>query len=397
VSDTVRILFATKALRSFGDGMMSILLARYADLLGLSGFEAGAVATSALVGTAITTFLVGRYVERLGRRRVLIWGALLTAATGAAYAGSTALPLLIAVAFVGTVNPTSGDVSAFLPIEQAVLAQETGTRNRVTTFARFNVLGSIAGALGAGASAAAGLVALAPGVGDEGGVRWMFLAYSALGAATLLLVVRLGPGAEIAAGDGARPGLGPSRRRVGTLAGLFGVDAFAGGLVVQSLVALYLLREFDLDPSVTALVFLATSLLAAVSFLVSARLSMRFGMVNTMVFTHLPSNAFLLGVAFAPAAGVAIAFLALRALLSQMDVPPRQALVVSVVEPGERAAAAAYTGLARSLASMPAPSAGGAMLGAWGSAPFLACAALKSSYDLALFALFRHVERPPGP
>jgi predicted MFS family arabinose efflux permease len=218
----------------------------------------------------------------------------------------------------------------------------------------------------------------------------MFASYALVGLASLALVRRLPPAAEV--GDGAaRGGLGPSRRRVFTLSALFAVDSFAGGMIVSSLAALFLLRRFDMDPAVTGAVFFGATFFQAISFIVSSRLSTRFGLVNTMVFTHLPSNALLLGVAFAPSAGVAVAFLLLRSLLSQMDVPPRQALVVSVVEPSERAAAAAYTGLTRSLASTAGPSLGGALMGLWSGAPFLACGALKSAYDLALFALFRSV------
>lgn len=388
---TRRILFSTKALRAFGDGMMTILLARYVDRLGFSGVEAGLLLTSALIGTAVTTWLVGRYVERMGRRRVLTWGALLTAATGIGYAATEALPLLALIAFFGTVNPTSGDVSAFLPIEQAILGQETSSHDRVLTFARFNVVGSLSAAFGALASGLAGAVALFPGLGEGGAIRWMFAGYSLIGLATLVLVRRLTSAAELPA-DSPKGGLVRSRGRVLTLSGLFATDAFAGGMVVQSIIALYLLRKFELDPAVTGAVFFGTSFLSAVSFLISARLSTRFGLVRTMVFTHLPSNALLVGVAFAPSVVAAVAFLLLRSLLSQMDVPPRQALVMSVVDPEERAAAAAYTGLSRSLASTPGPALGGALFGVWAGAPFLVCGALKSSYDFALWALFRNVK-----
>ena len=370
--------------------MMAVLIARYADVLGLAGWEAGVLAGSALIGTSLMTFLVGRYVERLGRRRVLIWGAFLTIATGVAYGASGALLPLVVVAFFGTVNPTSGDVSAFLPIEQAILGQQGEGAERLRTFVRFNIVGSLAGAFGALAS---GLPSLhdSVGLGEEAAIRWMFVAYSALGLATLVLVLRLSIHAELTERS-QRAGLGPSRKRVLTLSALFGTDAFAGGMVVQSLIALFLLREFDLDPAITSVVFFSTSLLQVISFLISQRLSTRFGLVNTMVFTHLPSNALLLGVAFAPGAVFAVIFLLLRSLLSQMDVPPRQALVVSVVNPEERAAAAAYTGLTRSLASTGGPFIGGALLSTFAGAPFLACALLKSTYDVALFALFRKVE-----
>ncbi len=388
---TRQILFATKGLRAFGDGMMAVLIARYAVVLGLSGLQAGVLAGSALIGTSLMTFLVGRYVERLGRRRVLTWGAFLTVATGVAYGASGAFVPLVVVAFFGTVNPTSGDVSAFLPIEQAMLGQEGEGDERVKTFVRFNIVGSLAGAFGALAS---GLPSVhgAVGLGEEAAIRLMFVAYSALGVASLLLVLRLTARAELAQ-RAQRSGLGPSRKRVLKLSALFGTDAFAGGMVVQSLIALFLLREFDMDPALTSVVFFATSLLQVVSFLISQRLSTRFGLVNTMVFTHLPSNALLVGVAFAPGAVFAVVFLLLRSLLSQMDVPPRQALVVSIVEPDERAAAAAYTGLTRSLASTGGPFIGGALLSTFAGAPFLVCAALKSVYDVALFGLFRNVER----
>ncbi len=391
-SSTRRLLFAVKGLRSLGDGMMSIVLAQYAVALGLSGLEAGVVASSALVGTAVMTFLVGQYVERLGRRRTLMWGALLTVATGLAYASSTQLPLLVAVAFLGTVNPTSGDVSAFLPIEQAILAQETTPATRVHTFAWFNIVGSLAGGFGALLSGSTSLIERADGISERDAIRLLFGAYSVLGLLSLALVARLQPHAELRAADRGR-GLGPSRRRVFQLSALFSLDSFAGGIAVQSIIALFLLRKFELDPAVTGAVFLGTNLASAASFLISARLSTRFGLVNTMVFTHLPSNLFLLGVAFAPGAGLAIGALLLRSLLSQMDVPPRQALVVSVVEPGERAAAAAITGLSRSIASSGGPSVGGALLGsAFMGAPFVACAVLKSTYDVALWALFRKVK-----
>jgi len=259
-------------------------------------------------------------------------------------------------------------------------------------FARFSVVGSLAAALGALASGSTVLLAHLPGVGTLGAIRLLFVLYSVLGVATLWLTVKLTPAAELVKSE--RPtGLGPSRRKVYTLSALFAADAFAGALVVQSIIALYLLRKFELDPATTGAVFFGTGVLGAVSFMVSSRLSMRFGLVNTMVFTHLPSNAFLVGVAFAPNAATAIAFLMARSMLSQMDVPPRTALIVSMVEPEERAATAAVTNLSRSIASAGAPSIGGALLSSsFGGLPFLVCGGLKSAYDVALWVLFRKVE-----
>ena len=389
--DTRRIIFSAKAIRTFGDGLMSVALAVYADAIGLTGLQFGLIASAALVGTSVMTWLVGRYSDQIGRRRTLLAGAALMVVTGIAYASSEAVPVLIVVAFLGTVNPTSGDVSSFLPVEQAVLAQTGDPIRRVDVFAWFSVVGSMAGAFGALSSALGPAIDATTVLGEAGATRVLFLGYGALGLATIAVVARLGPDAELPAGSsGGR--LGPSRGRVGGLSALFALDAFAGGLVVQSVIALFFLREFDMDPAIIGGVFFGTSLLAALSFLASARLATRFGLVNTMVFTHLPSNALLLGVALSPVAWLAVAFLFARSMLSQMDVPPRQALVVSVVEPGERAAAAAATGLARSLGATPAPILGGAMLGAYAGLPFLACAALKSTYDVLLLAFFGRVQ-----
>jgi MFS family permease len=377
--------------------MMSVGLAQYAVALGYSGLQAGVIASSALIGTTITTLLVGQYAERLGRRRVLILGSLLTIASGLAYASTTLFPVLLAVAFFGTINPTSGDVSSFLPVEQAMLGQEPDPARRVHTFAWFNVAGTLAGAAGALTSGSTVLLRDLPGVGEVGAIRLLFAAYSVLGLGMLALVLRLGPEVELAHEERRRGGLGPSRRRVFTLSGLFMVDSFAGSLVVQSIIALYLLREFGFSASTTGAVFFVTGLLQAGSFLAAARLANRFGLVNTMVFTHLPSNLLLIGVAVAPTAWFAVALLFLRSMLSQMDVAPRQALIVSVVHPEERAAAAAITGTSRSLAATVGPSLGGALLGSVGAGvPFIAAGALKSLYDLGLLALFgRKAEAPP--
>lgn len=366
---------------------MSVALAVYADAIGLSGLEFGVIASSALLGTSVITWMVGRYVEAFGRRRALIAGATLMAVTGLAYASTEALPILVVVAFFGTVNPTSGDVSSFLPVEQAILAQVGEPRSRVTTFAWFSVVGSVAAALGALASGIGPLLDALTRLGSAGATRVLFLGYAVLGVLTAGCVARLRQDAELPLGS-ATGGLGPSRRRVHGLSALFAVDSFAGGLVVQSVIALFFLRKFDLDPAVVGGVFFVTSLLSAVSFLAAARLATRFGLVRTMVFTHLPSNALLVGVALAPVAWLAVGFLFARSMLSQMDVPPRQALIVSVVEPGERAAAAATTGLARSVGATPAPTLGGALLGLYAGLPFLVCAAMKSGYDLLLLASF---------
>ncbi len=389
--DTRTTIFTAKAIRTFGDGLMSVALAVYADAIGLSGLAFGVIASSALVGTSVVTWLVGRYAEVVGRRRTLLAGAALMIFTGVAYASTEAVPILVAVAFLGTVNPTSGDVSSFLPVEQAILAQSGEARGRVRTFAWFSVIGSVAGAFGALASGLGPALDATTSLAAASATRVLFLGYAVLGIATVFVVRKLGREAELPIGS-PTGGLGPSRRRVQGLSALFAIDSFAGGLVVQSVIALYFLRRFDLDPATTGAIFFGTGLFAAVSYLISARLATRFGLVNTMVFTHLPSNVFLVGVALAPSAWLAVAFLLARSVLSQMDVPPRQALIVSVVEPPERAAAAAMTGLSRSVGAAPAPSIGGALFGVYAGLPFLVCAAGKSTYDVLLWAFYRRAE-----
>lgn len=388
-----RIVFATKGLRMLGDGLMGIGLAQLIVLSGISNVRAGMLASAALVGTSLGTLLVGRYVERIGRRRVLRWGAIFTVVTGVAYAlvASEAYWLMVGVGFLGTFNPTEGDVSALLPIEQTILAQQTRLKTRVRAFASFNVVGAVGGAIG---SLLTGSTQLLEGAGMSRleGIKVLFLGYSVIGALTWLLVRRLPKEVELAITP-TKSGLGASRRRVLTLSALFGLDAFAGGLAVRTLTALFLFRKFGAEPATTATVFFVVGLLAALSYPISARFSVRWGVVRTMVFSHLPANLLFFGLALAPNLPTAVGFMLARALISQMDVAPRQALVVSLVNPEERAAAAAVTGVARSIAATPAPSLGGILLGSGASgAPFMLAGTLKSIYDLALWAGFGKAE-----
>jgi predicted MFS family arabinose efflux permease len=299
-------------------------------------------------------------------------------------------PLLL-VAFVGTINPSGGDVSVFLPMEHTVIAQSVEDRARTDAFARYSFVGSIGAALGALAiSALDWLEAVLPGV-DVGGI--LFLLYGGIGLATLLLYV----GLPDVRSDGAQTpaALGPSRGRVYGLAALFSIDAFGGGFIVNSLLALWLFERFGLSVATTGAIFFATGICASLSYFAATRLAARFGLVNTMVFTHLPSSIFLILAAFAPTLSVAVALLVLRSLLSQMDVPTRSSYVMAVVEPAERPAAASVTAVPRSLAASLSPALAGWMLAA---SPFgwpLVCAGvLKIGYDLALLRRFQAV-RPP--
>ena len=380
-----RILFA-RALRSFADGFIAVVLPAYLLALGLGQLEVGFVSTATLLGSALATLAIGRWGHRFSIRRLLLAAALLMAATGLAFAGLSTLWPLVLVSFVGTLNPSSGDASIFMPLDHTMLANAV---DRPTVFARYSFVGSICGALGA---LAAGLPdALAAQVSMLNALRMMFLLYAAVGVVVWLLY--LGLPDPHAAQQSPNAALGPSRGIVWRLAALFSVDSFAGGLVLNSLLALWLFQRFGMSLAAAGGFFFWTGLLAACSQLAAAPLARRIGMVNTMVFTHIPSSVCLIGAALASSLPLTLALLLARSLLSQMDVPARGAFVMSVVTPAERPAAASFTAVPRSLAAAISPSLTGAMFAAGAmAAPLVACGVLKIAYDLALFAAFRRAE-----
>jgi hypothetical protein len=309
--------------------------------------------------------------------------------TGVAFASLQQFWPLLVVAFVGTLNPSSGDVSVFLPLEHARLAEAADGPARTTLFARYSLTGALCAALGALLS---GLpdAAAALGVDRLAALRMMFLVYAMTGAAVWLLYRRL-PGSPILSTVKARAPLTSSRPVVVRLAALFSIDAFAGGLAVQSLLALWLFQRFDLSLASAGAFFFWAGLLTAASQLAAPRVAARFGLLNTMVYTHIPSSLALVAAAFAPSVGIALGLLLVRAALSQMDVPTRSAFVMSVVTPAERAAAASFTAVPRSLAASLSPALGGALFAAgWLAIPLVACGSLKIAYDLLLLRAFRN-------
>jgi MFS family permease len=368
-----------------------VTLASYLGLLGLSPGRIGAVVTATLLGSAVLTLVVGLLGDRLDRRRLLLAATLLMAATGLGFAGVTAFWPLMVVAFVGTLNPSAGDVSVFLPTEQAVLAGTVPPTERTLLFAVYNVSGAFAGALGALAAGAPVVIARRVGWDAARAQRIVFVAYAVVALLCALVYRGLSPTAPAARTARAVP-LARSRAVVLELAALFSLDSLGGGLVVQSLLALWLSRRFGLSLAATGTVFFAAGLLAALSQLVSARLARRIGHVRTMVFTHLPANVFLITAALMPSAPLAVLFLLLRMALSQMDVPARQAYVMAIVPPEERAAAASVTNVPRSLAAALTPMLAGLMLErttfGW---PLIFGGAAKALYDLLLLARFRAV------
>ncbi len=389
--DTRRILLS-RALRAFGDGYVAILLPVHLSALGFGPLAVGAISTTTLLGSALLTLALGAVGHRVRRRPALLAASLLMAATGFGVAATDGFWPLLLIAFVGTLSPTGGDASVFLPLEHTVLAQSVTDAERTGTFARYAFVGSVVGA--AGALAAGAVDWLAPLVGPASVTDAMFALYGALGVASFLLYRGLSPRAE-AMGEQPPTPLGPSRRRVYGLAALFSLDSFGGGFVVNSLLALWLAERFALDVATIGAVFFATGLCSAFSMFAAVPLARRFGLVNTMVFTHLPSSVFLVATAFAPNAWVAFGLLLLRGLLSQMDVPTRSSYVMAVVEPHERPAAASVTAVPRGLAAALSPLLSGWMMGlsAFGW-PLVAAGVLKITYDLLLLRAFAQV-RPP--
>jgi len=381
---TTRPLVVARAVRAFADGFASVLLARYLGHLGFSGGQIGVVVTATLLGSAALTLVAGMRFTHLGARRVLLWSCVLMAVTGVGFGTVTAFVPLVVVGFVGTLNPSGGDVSLFLPTEQAVLADLTETPERPQRFAVYNVAAALAAAAGALASVLPEQVAEAGGWSVVRVERASFLLYVLTAAIAASIYARM-PSVPVA--GAVRRGLHRSRSMVIRLAALFSLDSAGGGFVVQSLLVLYLDLRFDLDPAVTGATFAAAGVLTAGSQLVSARLARRLGLVRTMAFTHLPANVLLVLAGVVPHAGLAVAFLLGRAALSQMDVPARQALVMRLVDPDERAAAASITNVPRSLAAATTPALAGVLLD-WSTFgwPLVIGGVMKAGYDLLLLA-----------
>ena len=387
-------VLASKGLRAFGDGYVSLLLPAYLLELGYAPLEVGLLATVTLVGSGVLTLGVGLYAYRFGLRALLLAAAALMAATGVGFAFVTAFWPLLLIALVGTVNPSSGDVSVFLPLEHALLARVVPDRERTEVFARYSLVGALVGATGALAVVLPAWIARDWEIGTVAAMQAMFVLYAALAAATALVYRGLPRSVELQARRAPAP-LTRSKARVYALAALFSVDAFGGGLVAQSMVALWLFQRHDVALGEAGVIFFFTSILSAVSFLIAVRIANRVGLVNTMVFTHIPANICLVAIPFVDGLGVVVVLLLVRGLLSQMDVPTRSSYVMAIVLPEERPAAASITTVPRSLASSAGPFVAGLMMASspfgW---PLVAAGGLKIAYDLALLATFRKV-RPP--
>ena len=397
------ILFTTRIVRLFAYGSLSVILALYLAAVGLTDAQIGLLLTLTLVGDTIVSLWLTTRADRFGRRRTLLIGALLMVAAGLVFAISDTFLVLLAAATIGVISPSGNEVGPFLPIEQAALSQVVSDVKRTRTFAWYTLVGAVATACG---SLTGGL--LVDGlqwarVGKIESYRAGIAGYALMGLGLLALFACLSPATEIsrsaAPAKSARRhflGLDHSRNVVLRLAGLFSLDAFGGGFVIQSIAAYWFYKRFDIPASALGGIFFGANLLAGISALCATRLAARFGLVNTMVFTHLPSNVLLILVPLMPNLPLSIAVLMLRFSISQMDVPTRQSYVMAVVPPEERSAAAGVTGVARTTGAALAPLLAGILLShpSTFDLPFYLAGGVKIVYDFLLYRSFVSV-RPP--
>jgi MFS family permease len=387
------LLFGTRSLRLFAYGLLSVVLVLYLREIGLSDVQVGWLLTLTLLGDTAISLWLTTSADRFGRRKTLLAGALLMAGAGLLFAVTDNFWLLLLAATIGVVSPSGNEVGPFLSVEQAALSQSEPAAQRTRLFAWYNLVGSVATALGALCGGAILGLTQRAGISGPDSYRPLFIGYGAVGLVLALMFTRLSPAAEVVPSFTPVPsrfGLHRSHGVVAKLAALFALDAFGGGFVLQSLVAYWFSLRFNMDPAQLGAVFFAANLLAAVSALSAAWVARRIGLLNTMVLTHLPSNVLLILVPLMPTAWSAILVLLLRFSISQMDVPTRQAYTMAMVSPEERSAAAGITGVARSVGASLSPVLAGMLLAnpATLGVPFFLSGGAKIVYDLLLYMSF---------
>jgi MFS family permease len=388
------LLFATCGVRSFAYGFLSVVLGLYLETIGLTTTAIGWIFAAALAGGALMTIVITTVADSFGRKALLILGAVLMATAGWVFAISSD-PLLLALAAIfGTISPSGKEVGPFLSIEQAILPETTQDQHRTTVFSAYNLIGSLSGAVGA---LAVGLPSLFS-ISQITGYRFLVWGYVICAVVMMVVFALLSPAIERKPKTVSQKrviGVQRSRKVVAKLAGLFAVDAFAGGFIVQSIVAYWFYLRYETDLNTLGGIFFGTNLLAALSFLAAPAIARRFGLLNTMVFTHLPSNVLLLLIPLMPNLELAVVMLLIRNLLSQLDVPTRQSYAMAVVDPDERAASAGILSVARNAGAAIAPLFTGPILTVPSlGLPFLLAGGLKIIYDLWIFAVFRKVKPP---
>ena len=382
----------TRGIRAFVDGIAFVVLPAHLTHLGFSATQVGAVVAASLLGSALLTLAAGFLSRQVTPRTLLLATSWIMLTTGIALGSVTTFVPLLLISIVTTLNPSAGDVSPFLPIEQALLSNSVSAEQRTSLFAGYNLVGSLVGALGALCAGLPVLIARSLNASDQTGRQSAFVFYGLAGLLALVLYSRL-PRVALDAQTSIRRALSPhSRKTVLTLSALFSLDSFGGGFATQAIFALWMLSRFNVSIESLGALFFGAGIISAFSSLLAVRISQRIGLVRTMVFTHIPASVLLVLVALSPHVSIAIALFLMRAFLSQMDVPVRTSYVMAVVKPEERAAASSITNVPRSLASALPPLAAGWMLDqttfAW---PLLICAACKITYDLLLLKMFTDV------
>ncbi|WP_243319939.1 MFS transporter [Geothrix sp. SG200] len=397
-----RLLFLTRAARMFSYGFLSVVLVLYLAGLGFSEGRIGLLLTLTLVGDTLISLWITLHADRLGRKKMLMVGAALMVAAGIPFALSGDFTVLVLAATFGVISPSGNEVGPFLAIEQAALSQVLPGERRTGVFAWYNLTGSFATALGALAGGWSAQALQAAGRTPVASYRVLVFAYAAVGLLLAALFARMSPAVEAppAAAHASRWGLHASKGVVLRLSALFSLDAFAGGFVIQSIMAYWFHVKFGVAPGTLGSIFFAANILAGLSSLYAVKLAEKIGLVRTMVFTHIPSNVLLILVPLMPTLPLAVAMLLLRFSISQMDVPTRQAYTMAVVAPDERSAAAGVTGIARTTGAAISPSLAGPLLAvpALAGAPFLIAGTLKILYDLLLYRSFKasEVGKPEG-
>jgi predicted MFS family arabinose efflux permease len=395
-----RLLFATRSVRMFGYGLVSVVLVLYLAAVGVPDVAIGLLLGLTLAGDAVISLWLTTHADRIGRRKVLLLGAGLMAMAGVVFAASDLFVVLLAAAVVGVISPSGNEVGPFLAVEQASLAQATPDRERTRVLAWWNLVASFSTAAGALAGGAAAQVLLSAGWAAADAYRAVIVGYAVIGLLLAVLVSRVSPAVEVTDAPDVtvarRLGLHRSQRTVARLSALFSLDALGGGFVVQSLIAYWFVVRFDADPGFIGGLLFVANVLAGISSLLAARIAARIGLIRTMVYTHLPSNVLLILVPFMPTLPLASLVLLVRFSISQMDVPTRQSYTLAVVDPDERSAAAGVTGIARSVGAAAGSALSAPLVGVPGLAalPFVIGGSLKIAYDVLLFRSFRSI-RPP--
>ncbi len=384
------LLFLTRCTRLFAYGALSVILVFYLTSLGVSTSQTGLLLTLTLIGDTVVSLYLTTHADRMGRRRMLIVGAILMAAAGLAFASTRNFAFLVVAGTIGVISPSGNEVGPFLSIEQAALSQVVPGQSRTAVFAWYTLVGSFATALGSLGGGTLSQLLQKTAVAPVESYRVVVLLYAVLGVVLALLFTRLSPAAEVSAPGAGSFGIGGSRDVVLKLSGLFALDSFAGGFVVQSFAAYWFYLRFGVNPATLGAIFFWANVLAGVSALLASRLAARFGLVRTMVFTHLPSNILLILVPLMPSLPLAILALLARFSISQMDVPTRQSYLMAVVGPEERSAAGGVTGVARTLGAALAPVFAGFLYArpSLMSMPFFIAGGLKVLYDLLLYRGF---------